>query len=161
MTTLDMEPYLRALGDVQKATSAAMMFAFSIVMIGALVYVFSRVLVTMRGTKEHSTGKVDVLVILSVWVAVATFVAVDTCPKAVQRMTTTWPSFAEYVESAYGLNSTDLPMSNPGNGSLPVVWERGGEIHSGTLNLLDNKVSIKETNSDYLEVADGRAHQHA
>ena len=150
MTTLDMEPYLHAAGDAQKATSAAMMFAFSIVMIVALVYMFSRVLVTMRGTKEHSTDKVGVLVTLSIWVAVATFIAVDTCPKAVP----TWPSFAEYVESAYGLDSTDLPMSNPGNGSLPVVWEQDGEVHSGMLNLLDNKVSIKETNGDYLEVVD-------
>ena len=29
-----------------------------------------------------------------------------------------------------------------------MVWEKDGEIHSGTLNLLDNKVSIKETGGD-------------
>lgn len=71
------------------------------------------------------------------------------------------PSFSDYVNKAYRFESSNLPASKPDDGSLPVVWERGGEIHSGTLNLLDNKVSIKETNGDYLEVADGRAHQHA
>lgn len=35
-----------------------------------------------------------------------------------------------------------------------MVWEKNGEIHSGTLNLLDNKVSIKETGGDYLKVTE-------
>lgn len=71
------------------------------------------------------------------------------------------PSFSDYVNKAYRFESSNLPASKPDDGSLPVVWEQDGEVHSGTLNLLDNKVSIKETNGDYLEVADGRAHQHA
>lgn len=62
------------------------------------------------------------------------------------------PSFASYVEDAYGFSSSSLPNAKPKDGSLPVTWKQDGEIHSGTLNLLDNELSIKETGGDYLEV---------
>lgn len=62
------------------------------------------------------------------------------------------PSFASYVGEAYGFSSSSLPDDKPKDGSLPVTWKKDGEIHSGTLSLLDDEVSIKETNGDYLEV---------
>lgn len=64
------------------------------------------------------------------------------------------PSFAAYVNDAYGLKSSNLPYNMPSDGSMCIVWEKDGEIHSGTLNLLDGKLSIKEANGDYLEVTD-------
>ena len=62
--------------------------------------------------------------------------------------------FSNYVNEAYGFESSSLPDSKPEDGSLSMVWEKDGEIHSGTLNLLDNKVSIKETVGDYLKVTE-------
>lgn len=62
------------------------------------------------------------------------------------------PSFASYVENAYGFSSSSLPDRKPEDGSLSVTWKQDGEIHSGTLSLLDNEVSIKETGGEYLEV---------
>lgn len=62
------------------------------------------------------------------------------------------PAFSEYVNEAYGFESSDLPDHKPEDGSLPVTWKKDDEIHSGTLSLLDNEISIKETNGDYLEV---------
>lgn len=62
--------------------------------------------------------------------------------------------FSDYVNEAYGFESSSLPDSKPEDGSLLMVWEKNGEIHSGTLNLLDNKVSIKETGGDYLKVTE-------
>ena len=64
------------------------------------------------------------------------------------------PSFSDYVNEAYGFESSNLPDDKPCDGSLPVTWKKNGEIHSGTLNLLDNEISIKETNGDYLEVTE-------
>ena len=64
------------------------------------------------------------------------------------------PSFSDYVNKAYGFESSSLPDSKPEDGSLSMVWEKNGEIHSGTLNLLDNKASIKETGGDYLKVTE-------
>lgn len=154
MTTLDLEPYLHAAGDEWDATCALGMLVCLFVIIVFSVGISARTLLTVRGTKGHDKDKACTLIILVVGLGLTVPGAVSLYPKAVQRVTTTWPSFAEYVESSYGLDSTDLPMSSPGKGSLPVVWEQDGEIHSGTLNLLDNKVSIKETNGDYLEVVD-------
>ena len=54
--------------------------------------------------------------------------------------------------SYYGFESSNLPDDKPCDGSLPVTWKKNGEIHSGTLNLLDNEISIKETDGGYLEV---------
>lgn len=62
------------------------------------------------------------------------------------------PSFASYVENAYGFSSSSLSDRKPEDGSLLVTWKKGDEIHSGTLSLLDNELSIKETGGDYLEV---------
>ena len=62
------------------------------------------------------------------------------------------PTFSEYVNEAYGFESSNLPDDKPCDGSLPVTWKKNGEIHSGTLNLLDNEISIKETDGGYLEV---------
>lgn len=64
------------------------------------------------------------------------------------------PSFSDYVNKAYGFESSNLPDGKPEDGCLSVTWEKDGEIHSGTLNLLDNKISIKEIGGDYLEVAE-------
>lgn len=64
------------------------------------------------------------------------------------------PSFSDYVNKAYGFESSSLPDSKPEDRSLSMVWEKNGEIHSGTLNLLDNKASIKETGGDYLKVTE-------
>lgn len=61
-------------------------------------------------------------------------------------------AFSDYVNASYGFETSSVPGVKPKDGSLPVTWEKGGEIHSGTLNLLDNKVSIKETDGGYLEV---------
>lgn len=55
---------------------------------------------------------------------------------------------------AYGFESSNLPDGKPEDGCLSVTWEKDGEIHSGTLNLLDNKISIKEIGGDYLEVTE-------
>lgn len=63
-------------------------------------------------------------------------------------------TFSNYVNEAYGFESSSLPDSKPEDGSLSMVWKKNGEIHSGTLNLLDNKVSIKETGGDYLKVTE-------
>lgn len=63
-------------------------------------------------------------------------------------------TFSEYVNGAYGFESSNLPDDKPCDGSLPVTWKKNGEIHSGTLNLLDNEISIKETDGDYLEVTE-------
>jgi len=60
--------------------------------------------------------------------------------------------FSDYVNEAYGFSSSSLPYDKPEDGSLPITWKKDNEIHSGTLNLLDNEVSIKETNGEYLEV---------
>ena len=62
------------------------------------------------------------------------------------------PAFSDYVNEAYGFSSSSLPDRKPEDGSLPITWKKDGEIHSGTLNLLDNEVSIKETDGGYLEV---------
>ena len=64
------------------------------------------------------------------------------------------PSFSDYVNKAYGFESSNLPDGKPEDGCLSVTWEKDGEIHSGTLNLLDNKISIKEFGGDYLEVTE-------
>ena len=53
-----------------------------------------------------------------------------------------------------GFESSNLPDGKPEDGCLSVTWEKDGEIHSGTLNLLDNKISIKEFGGDYLEVTE-------
>lgn len=60
--------------------------------------------------------------------------------------------FSDYVNEAYGFESSSLPDHKPKDGSLPVTWKKDGEIHSGTLNLLDNELSIKEAGGEYLEV---------
>lgn len=60
--------------------------------------------------------------------------------------------FSDYVNEAYGFSSSSLPDDKPKDGSLPITWKKNGVIHSGTLNLLGDEVSIKETNGDYLEV---------
>lgn len=62
--------------------------------------------------------------------------------------------FSDYVNKAYGFESSNLPDGKPEDGCLSVTWEKDGEIHSGTLNLLDNKISIKEIGGDYLEVTE-------
>ena len=60
--------------------------------------------------------------------------------------------FSDYVNEAYGFESSSLPDHKPEDGSLPITWKKDNEIHSGTLSLLGDEVSIKETNGEYLEV---------
>ena len=152
MTTLDLSGYDAA---VQEALSAPIVpkpfFACLIAaIIIALVVGFILIGRSAITDKQDDSQRFEHLGNFCVVVAVVSTVILFLLGLLMRAAKT--PSFADYVENAYGLNSTDLPDSKPYGGSLPVVWERGGEIHSGTLNLLDNKVSIKETNGDYLEV---------
>lgn len=62
------------------------------------------------------------------------------------------PSFGDYVSESYAVEFKGLPDDKPDNGSIPVVWKEGESVHSGTVNIMDGKLSIKETNGDYLEV---------
>ena len=154
MTTLDLSGYD---ADVQEALSAPIVpkpfFACLIAaIIIALVVGFILIGCSATTDKQDDSQRFEHLGNFCVVVAVVSTVSLFLCGLLMREAKT--PSFADYVENAYGLNSTDLPDSKPDDGSLPVVWERDGEVHSGTLNLLDNKVSIKETNGDYLEVVD-------
>lgn len=152
MTTLDLSGYD---ADVQEALSAPIVpKPFFACLIAAIIiaWVVGFILIgcSANTDKQDDFQRFEHLGNFCVVVAVVSTVSLFLCGLLMREAKT--PSFADYVENAYGLNSTDLPASKPYGGSLPVVWERDGEIHSGTLNLLDNKVSIKETNGDYLEV---------
>ena len=154
MTTLDLSGYD---ADVQEALSAPIVpkpfFACLIAaIIIALVVGFILIGCSANTDKQDDSRRFEHLGNFCVVVAVVSTVILFLLGLLMREAKT--PSFADYVENAYGLNSTDLPASKPYDGSLPVVWEQDGEVHSGTLNLLDNKVSIKETNGDYLEVVD-------
>lgn len=154
MTTLDLSGYD---ADVQEALSAPIVpepfFACLIAaIIIALVVGFILIGCSAITDKQDDSQRFEHLGSFCVVVAVVSTVSLFLCGLLMREAKT--PSFADYVENAYGLNSTDLPDSKPYGGSLPVVWEQDCEVHSGTLNLLDNKVSIKETNGDYLEVVD-------
>ena len=154
MTTLDLSGYD---ASVQEALSAPIVpEPFFVCLIAAIIiaWVVGIVLVgaSANMNKQDDSRRFEHLGDFFIFVAMLATVILFLLGLLMREAKT--PSFADYVENAYGLNSTDLPDSKPYDGSLPVVWERSGEVHSGTLNLLGNKVSIKETNGDYLEVVD-------
>lgn len=154
MTTLDLSDYDAA---VQEALSAPIVpEPFFVCLIAVIIIAWAAGIVLVGASanmnKQDDSQRFEHLGNFCVVVAIVSTVSLVLCSELMRAAKT--PSFADYVENAYGLNSTDLPASKPDDGSLPVVWERSGEVHSGTLNLLDNKVSIKETNGDYLKVAD-------
>ena len=64
------------------------------------------------------------------------------------------PAFGDYVSESYAVDFEGLPDTKPDDGSIPVVWKENEVVHSGTANIMDGKLSIKETNGDYLGVAD-------
>lgn len=64
------------------------------------------------------------------------------------------PAFGDYVSESYAVDFEGLPDTKPDDGSIPVVWKENEVVHSGTANIMDGKLSIKETNGDYLEVTD-------
>lgn len=152
MTALDLSGYD---ADVQEALSAPIVpKPFFVCLIAAIIIAWAVGIVLVGASanmnKQDDSRRFDHLG--GFFIFIAMLATVILFPLGLLMREAKTPSFADYVENAYGLNSTDLPASKPDDGSLPVVWERDGEVHSGTLNLLDNKVSIKETNGDYLEV---------
>ena len=154
MTTLDLSDYDAA---VQEALSAPIVpKPFFACLIAAIIIAWAAGIVLVGASanmnKQDDSQRFEHLGDFFIFVATLSTVILFLLGPLMREAKT--PSFADYVENAYGLNSTDLPDSKPYDGSLPVVWERDGEVHSGTLNLLDNKLSIKETNGDYLEVVD-------
>lgn len=152
MTTLDLSGYDAAVQEALSAPIVPKPFFACLIAAIIIAWVVGFILIGCSAItdKQDDSQRFEHLGNFCVVVAVVSTVSLFLCGLLMRAAKT--PSFADYVENAYGLNSTDLPDSKPYGGSLPVVWERGGEIHSGTLNLLDNKVSIKETNGDYLEV---------
>lgn len=154
MTTLDLSDYDAAVQEALSAPIVPEPFFACLLAVIIIAWVVGIVLVgaSVNMNKQDDSQRFEHLG--SFCVVVAMLAAVSLLLFGLLMREAKTPSFADYVENAYGLNSTDLPASKPYDGSLPVVWERDGEVHSGTLNLLDNKVSIKETNGDYLEVKD-------
>jgi len=152
MTTLDLSGYDAAVQEALSAPIVSKPFFACLIAAIIIAWVVGFILIGRSAItdKQDDSQRFEHLGNFCVVVAVVSTVILFLCGLLMREAKT--PSFADYVENAYGLNSTDLPDSKPYGGSLPVVWERDGEIHSGTLNLLDNKVSIKETNGDYLEV---------
>lgn len=154
MTTLDLSGYDAAVQEALSAPIVPEPFFACLIAVIIIAWVVGIVLVgaSANMNKLDDSRRFDHLGGFFIFVATLSTVSLFLFGLLMRAAKT--PSFADYVENAYGLNSTDLPDSKPYGGSLPVVWERDGEVHSGTLNLLDNKVSIKETNGDYLEVVD-------
>lgn len=154
MTTLDLSDYDAAVQEALSAPIVPKPFFACLIAVIIIAWAAGFILIGRSAItdKQDDSRRFEHLGNFCVVVAIVSTVSLGLCSALMREDKT--PSFADYIENAYGLNSTDLPDSNPGNGSLPVVWEQDGEIHSGTLNLLDNKVSIKETNGDYLEVVD-------
>lgn len=154
MTTLDLSGYDAA---VQEALSAPIVpKPFFACLIAAIIIAWAAGFILIGRSaitdKQDDSRRFEHLGNFCVVVAIVSTVSLVLCSELMRAAKT--PSFANYVENAYGLNSSDLPDTKPREGTLPVVWEQDDEIHSGALNLLDNKVSIKETNGDYLEVVD-------
>lgn len=152
MTTLDLSDYD---ASVQEALSAPIVpepFFACLIAVIIIAWTAGFILIgrSANTDKQDDSQRFEHLGNFCVVVAIVSTVSLILCGPLMREAKT--PSFADYVENAYGLNSTDLPASKPYDGSLPVVWEQDDEVHSGTLNLLDNKLSIKETNGDYLEV---------
>lgn len=154
MTTLDLSGYDTAVQEALSAPIVPKPFFACLIAVIIIAWVVGFILIGCSAItdKQDDFQRFDHLGGFFIFVATLSTVSLFLFGLLMRAAKT--PSFADYVENAYGLNSTDLPDSKPYGGSLPVVWERDGEVHSGTLNLLDNKVSIKETNGDYLEVVD-------
>lgn len=151
MTVLDLSGYDATAQEAAGNFSSDPLFVCAIVFISvAWVMGFILIGVSVIEDKENNSPWMSHLGGLFVFASTVVFCGLFLYGTMREAWAT--PSFASYVENAYGFSSSSLPRCKPGDGSLSVTWKQDGEIHSGTLNLLDNEVSIKETGGEYLEV---------